>query len=94
MQSPLKDRDLRLQCIIRLIKMSKSEIVRQYLKENKVKEALRIAKDFRIGVTKEQRSDMARAYECFVHPDFYKSIGKDIENCIKIGKTVLENIIN
>lgn len=71
--------------------MNKSEIVRQFIKDGKIKEALQIAKDFRIGITKEQRSKMARAYECIVHPGFYKSIGKNINECIKIGeKTLIE----
>lgn len=73
--------------------MSKSEIVRQFIKEGKLKEALRMAKDFRIGVTKEQRSVMARAYECIVHPDFYRSIGKNISECIKIGEKTLIEVV-
>lgn len=44
--------------------MSKSESVREFIAQGKLKEALRTAKDLRIGVTKEQRSTMARAYEC------------------------------
>lgn len=71
--------------------MSKTELVKQFLAQGKVKEALREAKDFRIGVSKEQRSLMTRAYECIVHPDFYKSIGKDVQECISIGlKTLVE----
>lgn len=73
--------------------MTKTEIVKQYILENKIKEALWMAKDFRIGITKEQRSTMARAYECIVHPDFYRSIGKNLDECIKAGRKVLSEII-
>lgn len=73
--------------------MSKTELVRQYIKQEKWKEALREAKDFRIGVTKEQRSVMARAYECIVHPDFYRSIGKNLNECIECGKLVLQEVV-
>lgn len=73
--------------------MSKSEIVRNYIKNEDWKSALREAKDFRIGVTKEQRSVMARAYECIVHPQFYISIGKNIQECIEQGKTVLLSVM-
>ena len=73
--------------------MSKSEIVRNYIKSENWKEALREAKDFRIGVSKEQRSVMSRAYECIVHPAFYISIGKNIEDCIEAGKKVLQEVM-
>ena len=58
-----------------------------------MKEALREAKDFRIGVSKEQRSTMARAYECIVHPSFYKSIGKNLTECIEAGIKVLVEVM-
>ena len=73
--------------------MSKSEVVRQYIGNGQWKEALREAKDFRIGVSKEQRSVMARAYECIVHPAFYISIGKNINECIEAGKKVLQEVM-
>lgn len=73
--------------------MSKSDLVRQYIGNCQWKEALREAKDFRIGVSKEQRSVMARAYECIIHPQFYISIGKNINECIEAGKKVLQEVM-
>lgn len=73
--------------------MSKSELVRDLIQKEDWKSALKIAKDFRIGITQEQRSDMARAYECIVHPQFYISIGKNISECIEKGKSVLISVI-
>ena len=73
--------------------MSKSDLVRQYIKNEQWKEALREAKDFRIGVSKEQRSVMARAYECFIRPSFYASIGKNPAECIEAGKKVLKEVM-
>lgn len=73
--------------------MSKSDLVRQYIGNGQWKEALREAKDFRIGVSKEQRSVMARAYECIIHPQFYISIGKNINECIEAGKKVLQEVM-
>lgn len=72
--------------------MSKVDLVKSLIKSNDWKSALREAKDFRINVTKQQRSDMARAYECIVHPQFYLSIGKNLEECIEIGKKVLLSV--
>ncbi len=65
--------------------VKKSDIVRAAVASGSLKEALRIAKDFRIGISPEQRSTMARAYECMVHPDFYRQIGTDIPAAIKEG---------
>lgn len=68
----------------------KSDIVRAAVAEKDWKKALLIAKDFRIGVTEEQRKTMARAYECIVHPDFYRQIGVDIPETIERGKAVVK----
>ena len=67
----------------------KTDIVRADIRQGFWKEALRIAKDFRLGVTQEQRDTMCRAYECIVHPDFYRQIGTDIPEAIRKGKLVL-----
>lgn len=67
----------------------KTDIVKEAIKAGEFKKALRIAKDFRINVTKDQREKMARAYECIVHPDFYRQIGVDVMESINIGKQTL-----
>ena len=68
----------------------KSDIVREAVREQNWKKALQTAKDFHIGVTQEQRSKMARAYECIVHPDFYQQIGIDISEAIEQGKAIVK----
>ena len=40
-----------------------------------VKGALKIAQRFRLGVTPTERAQLARAYECFIRPDFYRQLG-------------------
>lgn len=69
--------------------MKQSDIVREAVKAGDFKKALRIAKDFRINITREQRDTMARAYECMVHPEFYQQIGTDIAGAIAKGKEVV-----
>ena len=69
--------------------IKKSDIVREAVKQGEWKKALRIAKDFRINVTKEQREKMSRAYECMVHPEFYQQLGTDIAGAIAKGKEVV-----
>jgi hypothetical protein len=65
--------------------VKKTDIVRAAVARDDFKEALRIAKDFRINITKEQRSTMARAYECLIYPGFYQQIGTDIQTAISEG---------
>ena len=72
--------------------VKKSDIVRAAVSRDDFKEALRIAKDFRINITKEQRSTMARAYECIVHPDFYRQIGTDIPAAINEGVELVKKL--
>ncbi len=72
--------------------IKKTDIVRNAVRDEKWKEALRIAKDFRIGVTYEQRDAMCRAYECMVHPEFYKQIKTDVSEAIRKGKDVLKDL--
>lgn len=67
----------------------KTEIVKEAIKAGDFKKALKLAKDFRINVTKEQREAMARAYECIVHPEFYRQIGIDIAKSVEAGKKTL-----
>ena len=70
----------------------KSDIVRDAVKAGEWKKALQIAKDFRINISQEQRSTMARAYECIVHPEFYQQIGTDIAGAIAKGKEVVSGL--
>ncbi len=72
--------------------MKKSDIVREAVKAGEWKKALRIAKDFRINITKAQRDTMTRAYECMVHPEFYRQIGTDIPGAIADGKEAVSSL--
>lgn len=67
----------------------KSDKVRRLVADGDFKGALRIAKDFRLGITKEQPSTMARAYECMVHGRFYKQLGYDLDEKIAEGVKIL-----
>ena len=69
--------------------MKKTDLVKMSLKNGDYKVALRTAKDFRLGISKEQREHMTRAYECIVHPEFYRQIGVDIPAAIEKGKAIV-----
>lgn len=70
----------------------KSDVVREAVKAGDFKKALRIAKDFRINISREERNTMAMAYECMVHPDFYRQIGTDISGTIAKGEEVVSRL--
>lgn len=73
--------------------ITKTEKAIAFLKAGDFKSALKIAKDFRIGVSKKQTNDMQMAYECMVYPDFYRQLGKDIEQVKANGITVLRQLL-
>lgn len=70
----------------------KSDKVRRLVAGGSFKEALRIAKGFRLGMTKAEADAMTLAYECMVHERFYKSIGYDTQQKIEEGIAVLKKM--
>ncbi len=70
----------------------KSDMVRRLVAVGEYKKALRIAKEFRLGIDKVDREAMRLGYECMVSPDFYRQIGKDVNAEIKHGVDVLVRI--
>jgi len=71
----------------------KTDIAIDHYNNGRTKEALKIAKTFKIGLTKEEQGQIVRAYECMVHGDFYKMIGKNPETEIKKGINVFKDKI-
>ncbi|USK77818.1 hypothetical protein [Peribacillus frigoritolerans] len=63
----------------------KTDMAVEAFQQGNVKEALKIAKDFKIGLTKEEHKQIVCGYECMVHGDFYKQIGKNPEAETKKG---------
>lgn len=71
----------------------KSDRVRRLVAAGEYKAALRIAKDFRLGISPEDSDAMIRGFECMgTSPEFYKSIGFDAEGCVKRGIEVLVSL--
>lgn len=63
----------------------KSDIVRTLVASGQYKQALRIAKDFRLGISEDDSDAMKRGYECLVHPNFYQQIGYNTDNIAQKG---------
>ncbi len=57
------------------------EVARTHLINGDPKKALEIASSFPSGLTKEEKGILKLGYEAYVHPAFYKSLGRDIEKC-------------
>ena len=68
----------------------KTDRVRRLVAEGEYKEALRIAKDFHLGISKYESDLMKRGYECIVHPEFYSSIGVDVDRTVRLGIATLK----
>lgn len=71
------------------MKQRKSDLVHEMVARCDFKHALKIAKGFRIGITQQEREQMSRAYECMVHPEFFRSIGKNLTEEIEAGIAIL-----
>lgn len=70
----------------------KSDIVRKLVANGDFRKALRIAKDFRIGINKSDSDAMKRGYECMINPKFYEQIGYDPEKEIRTGIETITRI--
>ncbi len=69
----------------------KSDRVRRLVAAGEYKAALGIAKNFRLGITKEQSDAMTRGFECMVSPRLYQSIGYDTDQIVQKG---IETVIS
>lgn len=65
-----------------MTKTTKTEQMLTALRAGDTKAALRFAQTFRAGFTPEQRKIIGTGYECFVHPNTYRQLGRDPEACI------------
>jgi len=70
----------------------KSDTVRRLVSEGDYKNALRIAKGFRLGISKEDSDAMSRGYECIVHPDFYRQIGIDTHQAVEKAVEIVRKL--
>lgn len=71
---------------------SNREKVIRCLREEKYKEAMKVAKGFKYELNAEQRDVVTRAYESYTNPRFYQSLGQDIQENIRKGIETLKEI--
>lgn len=73
--------------------ITKTQQAVELFQNGEIKKALAIAKTFKSGLTKEEHKQLVCAFECLVHPTFYKQIGKDPATEIAKGTEVFQNRI-
>jgi hypothetical protein len=57
----------------------KTDIVLEHMRNAQWREAIRVAHNFKLGISSESRANLKRAHEAYdpTKAAFYKSIGKD-----------------
>lgn len=72
--------------------ISKTDTVRKLVAERKWKEALKIAATFRLGLTKEQRITLGRAWESYAWGYMQAQMKRDPEECRRKGIELLKEL--
>lgn len=72
----------------------KIDTIKKALSCDNYKLALKTAKGFWFGLSKEQKAVISRGYECTVRPDFYAALGYKPPQCIKAGVACLRTVYN
>jgi len=68
---------------------TKTEKVVQLMKKGKTLEAIKIAKDFKLGYTKKEKSVLTRAHEMTWNPSFYEALGYETKVELEKAKNIL-----
>jgi hypothetical protein len=69
--------------------VNKTQQVVEHLKKGDLKDALKIARTFRMGYTPEERATVTRGYECLVHPKFYQALGMNCTEAVQKARECL-----
>lgn len=77
-----------------MIETKTSKAVNYWL-EGKQLQAFRIFKTFKLGFSKEDRNTIITTYEILSgHGDFYKQLGKDINQIVAKGNMIIRDFID
>lgn len=70
----------------------KSDIVRELVANEEFDKALALAKTFRMWADKKDGRAVQLAHEVRVNPDFYRQIGKNVDEAYQAGIEVLKKV--
>ncbi|OOF40956.1 hypothetical protein BKK47_02700 [Rodentibacter mrazii] len=68
--------------------IKKTDLVKSHIAKGEWQSALKIASRFRI-LSKQDKDDLVRAFECYHNPNFYQQLGFDAEQLKRKGVSVL-----
>lgn len=69
----------------------KTDLVKSYIEKGDYLAALRIASKFRI-LSKQDKTDLVRAFECYSNPHFYQQLGFNTEELKQTGIETLKRL--
>lgn len=78
--------------LIKSKRVTKTYRVKDSMKKGNWKNAFKLAKTFKLGITIEQQEVIKRAYECILYPRFFTQIGINVSEAINDGKKTLFSI--
>lgn len=73
---------------------TKTSQARTLYHQGDVRAALRIASDFRVGLTKKDRTTLKTGYECLVWPGFYSKVGVNEGEAIESARKLFERLFD
>lgn len=71
---------------------SATDRVRQYVRKHQWKDALRIVRTFKIGLTDEQRAIFGRAWESYHYGYMMAQLKRDPDECRRRGIALLQEL--
>lgn len=72
---------------------SKTQQAKHLFESGDLKAALKIVKDFRLGLQPQERKALSLGYEAIVHPGFYLQLKKDPQTLVEAAKEVLRKLL-
>jgi len=69
----------------------KIDIVKELISKKEYKKALKIIKTFRVGLTKDEKDQITRGYECYNNHVFYEQLGFNKDEEISKSIEIITN---
>jgi len=70
-------------------RQTKTSELKVALNKNDIKQALKIAKNFKKSLTKEERDILTRTFEMFNNKNFYEQLGYNFDEQLKLSNEIL-----
>lgn len=71
--------------------MTKQKQAYLHLLSGNYKDALKLFKGFKMGITKDKSSIINRGWGCVTNPSFYTQLGFNVDTCVEEAVTECKN---